>query len=817
MRRPAAFYSGLFSIALATLVLEILQTRLLSVLTWYHLAFLAISLAMLGMAAGALYTYLRPRSFADEEPAGDRVLPGMARHSLLFAVSAPLAHLLLLVLRVPTEVGGDPLAVWALVAVSVTAAVPFFFAGVVVALALTRVGLPVGRIYGADLVGAGLGCLVAVPLMNEVDPTSAVFFLSALSALAALAFRAAAGPARGRIPSAPTVAIAGLAVAAFALGGFNAWRYPDFLRVEVMKGRPLPRPLAVDRWNSHSRVTGRESRPGPPTLWGEGTVPAPRATVRQMPLRIDGGAFTVATGFDGDPAELAWLRHDLTSLAFHLRGRGEVAVVGVGGGRDLLTAVAFGARRVTGVEINGIFLDLLAGDLRDFAGLAGRSDVELVHAEGRAFLSRSGRRFDLIQMALVDTWASTAAGAMTLTENGLYTVEAWRLCLRRLTPDGVLAVSRWYAPKRPGETARLLSLAVAALLAEGVEKPERHLVLVGTGSLANLLVRRTPFTAEEIRTVSEVARRDGFELLAAPGRPSADPLLAAIAGAASPSALRAAAAHPYLDLTPPTDDRPFFFNMLKAGSWLSRERLEGEVGGVLEGNLRATETLAAIFGVVTFLVLASLIAPLLVLGRPAGLAPGRFLAAAGYFSLIGLGFMLVEIALIQRFSILLGHPVRSLAVTLMSLIVATGLGSFLSDRLTLASRTRTVVVPLAMAAVVLAVAGVLSPVVGAMEGASLGARVGVVLALTVPLGLVLGLAFPVGMRLVRRRSPAVLSWMWGLNGAFGVLGTVAAVLLSMAFGISRCLAGGALCYLLLALPAAILWRDRITAAEGENR
>ena len=146
-------------------------------------------------------------------------------------------------------------------------------------------------------------------------------------------------------------------------------------------------------------------------------------------------------------------------------------MIGVGGGRDLLTAIAFGSRQVTGVEINGIFLDLLEGPLRGFAGLADRPEVTLVHAEGRSYLARPGPAFDLIQMALVDTWASTAAGAMTLTENGLYTLEAWRIFLRRLQPDGVLTVSRWYAPNRPGETARLLSLAAAALQAEGVEHP----------------------------------------------------------------------------------------------------------------------------------------------------------------------------------------------------------------------------------------------------------------------------------------------------------------------------------------------------------
>lgn len=794
--RPGAFYAGLFLVALSTLVLEVVTTRVLSVLTWYHLAFLAISLAMLGLTAGAVVTYLRPGSFSP-----DRLEGTLVRSTLLFAASLAGSHLLLLVLRVPTELGGDALSLLTVVVVSVTLAVPFYFAGVVIAAALTRVALPLGRVYAADLLGAGLGCLAAIPLLDRLDPTSALLLTAAVAALAAPLFAAAGGRRR------PALLALALLFAAFAFA--NRAAYPTLLRVEVMKGRPLPRPLALDRWNSHSRVTARPPRPGPPTYWGAGTAPLPAVRVRQMPLRIDGGAFTVATGFDGEVDRLGWIAHDLTSLAYHLRGRGEVAVVGVGGGRDLLTALAFGARRVTGVEINRIFLDLLEGELRGFAGLAGRPEVELVHAEGRSFLAASEERYDLVQMALVDTWASTTAGAMTLSENGLYTVEAWRLFLDRLTPEGVLTVSRWYAPERPGEAARLLSLAVAALLGEGVEEPSRHLALAGAGRLSTLVVGRSPLDGRDQALLEEAAARYGFRLLLLPGRPPDDELLGRIAAAATPEALARATAHPLFDLSPPKDDRPFFFNMLKPGLWPGREALDEVGGGVLEGNLRAAETLAAILTAVSILVLATIVGPLLALGRRHGLAPGRFAAAAGYFSLIGAGFMLVEIALIQRFSPLLGHPIYSLAVTLMSLVVATGVGSALSDGLALSSRRGVAVIPLAAAAAVAVTAWGVGPLCRWATAAPLAGRVAVVLVATAPLGLVLGLPFPSGMRLLRRRSVAAMSWMWGLNGGFGVLGSVVAVVLSMTWGIRACLLLGGAAYLLLLLPALLLWRDKM--------
>lgn len=805
MKRPRAFYGGLFATAFATLVLEVVDTRVLSVLTWYHLAFLAISLALLGMTAGAIYVYLRPERFTAE-----RAPREIARFALRFAFSVPLSHLGVLAVRIPTELTADPMSVWTLMATGALLAAPFFLSGVVIALALTRVPLPVGRVYAADLAGAGLGCAGAIALLDRVDPTSGMFLLGALAAAAAAAFRHASGLGR----TVPALAVAAVLLAA---GLANRQLYPRLFWIGTMKGEPLPAPVVLDRWNSHSRVTGRAPAVNKPALWGPGAVPVAaevdEGKVEQLPLRIDGGAFTVCTRFDGRPESLGWVRHDLTSLAFHLRGAGEVAVLGVGGGRDLLTAIGFGCRRATGIEINRAFLDLLAGDYREFAGLAGRPDVELVHDEGRAHLARTGRRFDLLQMALVDTWASTSAGAMTLTENGLYTVEAWRLFLDRLRPAGVLSVSRWYAPEDPGETARLLSLAVATLLDRGGgTAPRAHLALATAGRLSNLILARDPLAPEEIARLTQAGAAYGFGFLVLPGEPVADPLLAAIVAARTPEELARATAHPLLQLAAPTDESPFFFNMLRPRAWLDRDFSAERAGGVIEGNLRATDSLLSIGLAVALLAVSALVLPLAARGGGHGLPARDFAAAAGYFSLIGLGFMLVEIGLMQRFSSLLGHPIYSMVVTLMSLILATGLGALLSDAL---PERRALVAPLFLTPALLALPWVIAAAAGRAEGASLPARVLLVSALTVPVGLLLGTAFPLGVRLVRARSEAALPWMWGLNGVFGVLGSVAAVLVSMTFGIRWCLLLGALCYALLAAPVLAL--SRRPAGQGHAR
>ncbi len=806
MTRPSALYGGLFVTALATLVLEVVDTRILSVLTWYHLAFLAISLALLGMTAGALFVYLFPRQTGGrpggiQEP--EAAARAAGRFAACFGVSIPASHLALLAIHLPIRVTTDWLDIGRLVAASAVLAAPFFFSGVAVAIALTRTSLPIGRLYAADLLGAGSGCLLAILLLDLCDPSTGLFLLGAGALAGAVAFDAAVGR-RGRW----TIA---LAVALLLSGIANGALYPRLVWIGSMKGKPVEQPVLFDLWNSHSRITARAAGHGPAALWGPGSRAAP-PRVEQVPLRIDGGAFTVCTRFDGgqgaaDVAGLSWLADDLTNLGFQLRGKdGEVAVIGVGGGRDLLSAVAFGSRRATGIEVNGLFVRLLRGDLRRFAGLADRPDVRLVHAEGRSYLAATESRYDLLQMALVDTWASTSAGAMTLTENGLYTVEAWRLFLSRLRPGGILAVSRWYSPQDPGETARLLSLATATLLSRSAALPRQHLALAAAGRLSTLLVSRDPLTGADIARLRAAGSRYGFEFLVLPDAAPAHPQLAAIVASRSAAELAAATRHPYLTLSPPTDDQPFFFNMLRPTAWWRGGFSAARAGGVIEGNLRATESLLAILAAVALLVVATLVVPLLARGRGHGLAPADFVAAAAYFSLIGLGFMLVEIGLMQRFSVVLGHPVYSLAVTLMLLILSTGVGSLASDGLAARSPRVLVALPLVLALALAGLPAAISASMPAVAAAGLAAKVLVIAALTVPLGLLLGLCFPLGMTLLRSRAPAAMSWMWGLNGALGVLGSAVAVLVSMSLGISRCFWLAAVCYLALVVPLTALRR-----------
>ena len=773
-------------------MLEVLDTRLLSVLTWYHLSFLAVSVAMLGMAAGAVFVFVGGEWFS--EARAPRLL---AASSIALAVALPVSHIANLVIPFPAVRGGSPADIAGLAMSTLALTIPFVVSGVVVTIALTRTGGRIGMLYGADLLGAAAGCLAIIWVLELTDITSTALVTAAAAAIGACCFARYAGQ-RQRGPAL-------LAVGLLACAALNA-RAAHPLGVIYPKSRGLwmdARSLDYSAWNAHSNVIVRVPATSAPFLWGPASD-APQTPVRAALAAIDGDAGTVITQWDGNPSSLAWVQYDVTSLPYRLR-QGNVGIIGVGGGRDILTAIWAGNQQITGIEINGVLVGMLQRRYRDFTRIADHAGVTLVHDEARSFLTRTDRRFDVLQMSLIDTWAATGAGAFTLSENGLYTREAWQVFLRALTPTGIFSVSRWYDPAAASETTRLLALGVGALLDCGVSTPNRHLVLVTRERVATLMVSPAAFSDEDGRRLREIAEAHGFAVQVSPWRPSTgsgqargqDETLNRIAASTAASQLEEATRHPYFDFSPPTDRRPFFFNMLKPSGLFRRE--ESQSVGIVTGNLLATRTLIALSGVAAVLVLAIIGWPLLHAGRPSAPA-GIFAAALAYFAIIGLAFMLIQIPFLQRFSVYLGHPTYTFSIILFLMILSAGLGSIASERIDVDRAPRLVLLPIGVSLGILIETLLLQPVIQSTVGWHLPGRTVVVAAFVAPLAFALGYCFPIGLRLVRRQAPALTAWMWGINGACGVMASIVAVMVSMWLGIQVNLLLAAALYFLLVLP-----------------
>jgi hypothetical protein len=410
-------------------------------------------------------------------------------------------------------------------------------------------------------------------------------------------------------------------------------------------------------------------------------------------------------------------------------------------------------------------------------------------------------------MSLIDTWAATGAGAFTLTENGLYTREAWRIFLDRLTPGGLFSVSRWFSPETISETSRLLALGVASLLDRGVRRPVNHVAMLARDRCATLIVSNRPLTDEDRARILQLAGDRQFKVLVSPWTEPADSWLSGIMRSASMAELNAAIAHPMFDFTPPTDARPFFFNILKPSRFnraYDVPRLYNVPrSGVIWGNLRATWTLVLLFVIASVLVALIILWPLLRSGLPA-MDAGGFATSVAYFAMIGVGYMLIQIPFLQRFSVYLGHPTYTFAIILFSMILFTGIGSLVSDRFPIDRHRWVLKIPLAIAVGVLGITLVMQPLMDATIQFELPARAAVVMACTAPLSIPLGFCFPIGMNLVGRLSQDATAWMWGVNGAAGVLASIAAVAISMWLGIQVNLFIAGTLYLFLALPAHAL-------------
>jgi hypothetical protein len=801
LRPRLAIYLAMIIVSLTTLALELLLARIISAMAYYHLSFFVVSLALLGMTGGAVLVYVFSDFFVPE-----RALPRCAD---LFSLSIPLGVTAILAIPLPSAM--NLTAVAALTLSALVTCVPFLLSGVLVSLTLTRCGLAYGRIYAADLVGAAVGAELLVVGLNLLEPGTLTCLLGLLAAAAASAYRRFFGQRAPRAGAMWMLLLVTVGVITEATSGG--------IVLVHSKGRTFdPAGLQFVRWNNHSYVTVERFHTGPPFLWGPGSK-MPGRVVEQAYLSIDGGAGTHLTRFTGDLDKVRWLFWDVTSLAYQLVEPKRVAVIGVGGGRDALAALVAGADRVDAIDVNGIIINLLSGRadpaIGDFIGLADDPRIVLVHDDARNFLSTAPHQFDVIQMSLIDTWAASSAGAYALTENGLYTLEAWRIFADRLADNGMLTVSRWFATSGLDETTRSLAMAVALCLDRNL-RPNDHLILATSGRVANMIWSPTPLSDERRRRLQEVCAERGFQLALAPGVEPEHPVHRALLGCRTRAQLDAVCLASPLDISPATDDQPYFFNQLKPwrlSVWL---RPELHFGGAI-GNLKATFTLLIALAIAAMGLAFGVVWPLAQVPVPSDLPPWRLAALLVYFAGIGLGFMFVEIAFVQRFSLLLGHPAYALALVVASMVFAGGLGSLAADRLPVERPFTFLAYPIVIV-VVLALARVIFP--AAAEAAmtqSWTVRAVTALAFTVPAGLVMGVCFPLGMVQVHRLANSLAPWMWGINGATSVLGTILAVLISLSAGISVTLGAAIGCYtLVLACNVVLLANRPVSTCPGTH-
>ena len=762
---PRSVYAGVFAVSAATLLFQVTLIRIFSVSIWYHFAFLVVSVALFGIgASGVVASFLTAAS-------RDRY---RAMAPLLFAFSTLLSYVAANAIPfAPFHILQQPVQILYFALYDLLLMIPFFFSGVTIVLVLSAFPSRAGRLYAFDLVGAAVGTLLLFAVLPLCGARGAIALSAVLGALAS-AFFAASPRSRN--------------AALFAATGFLALVLMPRLLPDVRMDETKPVTAEIrmggsrvfTKWNALARIDVTERAGSSPMIF------------------IDGAAATPVTA----PRTRLQAQKDLSSMACQLRPAAHIAIVGSGGGVDIQNALALDATSVTAIEINPIILGLVHDRYRDYMGAPfDNPRVWFVRDEGRSCIARSRKRFDVIQLTLIDTWAASVSGAYSLSENYLYTVEAFRAYLEHLTDTGMLSVTRWTY-----ELPRLTALARAALDDMGIAEPTRHVVVMEQGMRGLVLVKRAPFTAAEMETVRSYAATTGAEV-------KHDPVWVNPAGPTfydgylTAFDLRPVFRDSPFAVYPVHDESPFFFQMAKWNRMNWRALRTFGKGGILEPLALPVAQIVLVCALVlgVLLSLGLLAVPLLARAVPRA----RRWVWLGYFFALGLAYIIVEVVLMQRFSLFLGHPTYSVTAILFSILLFSGLGSAWSDRRTGSMRDvlRPVLFGLPVAIVLIAFAA--PPFLRALIGLPLAARLAIAVVMVAPAAFLMGTAFPAGIRAIGATEPRHVAWAWAANGCASVIGSVCAVLGAMVWSFSVMLVIAMLIYI---LALASLSRLRINVA-----
>lgn len=801
---------AIFLISAAAIGYEILLMRLLSIIEWYHFAYMIISLALLGLGVSGTFIALTQRWL-------------IPQFRLAFVINAGLFGLtstgnFILAQRIPF----NPLEIlWNrdqalyLLGIYLLLSVPFFCAANCIGLAFRRFKDQISRIYRSDLLGAGTGALVIILALFAFHPTTCLELVGALGFFAASLICL-----NGPLPRPRRIALALLScglILPFAWP--ESWLIP---RISEYKGLSLAlRIPGAEVLSQHSSPLGLLTvvrspnipfRHAPGLSLNYDSEPPP-----QLGIFTDGDSLSPITRYDGRRESLGYLDYLSSALPYHLLDRPKVLVLGAGGGTDVLMAIYHCAINIDAVELNPQVVNLLREVHPGFAGhLYQRDDVRVHVAEARGFVAGSREQYDLIQLSLVDSFTASASGGYALNETYLYTVEAMQEYLQHLKPGGILAITRWLKIP-PRDALKLFATAIRALEKGGVDDPAQQLVLIRSLKTTTLLVKNGEFRENEIRSVRAFCDERSFDVAYYPGMLSGEanrysvlekPYFfegtTALLGARRSEFYRRYKFY----IAPATDDRPYFFQFFKWRSFPEIFSLKGRGGLPLLEWTYPILIMTLLQALVTSLVLILL--PLWALRRN-GISRQNRSRVAFYFLSLGLGFLFIEIAFIQKFVLFLNHPLYAVAVVLCAFLVFAGFGSGYSARW--ARRFQefgqrkegmpTLVVVVGIALLGLSYVVLLPSLFHRWISLPDGLKIPISIALISPLAFCMGMPFPMGLSRLASAMPDFIPWAWGVNGCASVLSAILAPLLAIHFGFIKVIVMALVLYFLAALA---LWR-----------
>ena len=786
---------AIFFISAAALGLELVLVRALSIGHWHHFSYLVISTALLGFGAGGTLVCIGSKLLTKHH------IKSLWAFAFGFGLAVPLAF------YVSQKVPFDELQlIWDrrqilyLFAYYLLFFIPFFCAGGFVALAFTICADKAHSLYFYNMIGSGLGAAGIVGLMYGNSPESLLLVISSTAFLAALIVALSLSWRR------VVVTLIGGVICVLAFTGAGVFRltinisqqkslvyYSELPDAKSLAPRysPLARLDCVQAESIHIPPAGL-------SIAYQGRLP------KQILIISDADGISVVNNLE-NLRDLRCYEQASSALAYQLLSKPEVCIIGAGGGSDVILALALGARKVTAVEMNPKVIDLVRSQFDEFtSGLYRRDDVEIVIAEGRSFLQTARQQFDVINISLLDSLSASAAGVGAFNESHLYTIEAIEQALGRLRPNGVLSITRMLkAP--PRDNLKMFATVTEAMRNRSVTNPAKHIMMIRSPDVATIVVSPRPFSDSQIANTRKFAQENSFDLVHLPNISAEEvnrlhELETPIYYESAQHILSAEYEtfyHNYVyNIRPATDDRPYFFDFFKWKALpymirtMGRQWLPFSEWGYL---VLVATLLQAICASAAFVLLP------LFAAKPVRSVRSRKFASVTYFLLLGFAYMFLEMGFIQKMTLLIGHPVFGVAVTLLGFLVFSGLGSLASGGLFGSPRRKIIIAVLAIVVIGLIEIAVTKYAFDWLVGFSRPIRILLGLALTAPLAFFMGMPFPTGLKQIHAHSQPLVPWAWGVNGFASVTGAVLGTFLAISMGFTALTLIALVCYLLAAV------------------
>jgi len=783
MKPRLSLLAAVAMISASALAYEVLLMRLFSIIQWHHFAYMMISLALLGYGMSGVFLALNRDRLV-------RLFPvAIMTNMLLFSIFAPGCFLLAQQIPFnPAEMLWTSAQMLYLCSIYLMLALPFFFAANVIGLSLYHYKSEVSSIYASDLFGAGLGSVGVILLLSVVFPEQilTVLMLSGIIATLLVSSYTFHAPKHWTIAS----LILGLAVIVAPTGWITLKVSPYKSLNQLLQ---VPGTKIIDRYSSPLGLISVVKSETTPLRHAPGlSLNATAEPPEQLAVFTDADNMTAITRYDGNPKTVAYLDQTTSALPYHLKQLSEILILGAGTGSDILQANYHAVKHIDAVELNRQIIDLVLLKYADFAGhLYSGAHVEVHIDEARGFLAASNRTHDLINISLLDAFGASAAGLYSMAENYLYTEQAVQEYLRHVRPDGYLSITRWIKVP-PRDEPKLLTTVINALKDAHVRQPGQQIIMIRGWQTSTLIVKNGTISTEEISRLKQFCNERSFDPVYYPGISQSEvnrfniqqqPYLYEAAVALLYGDSQAFIDDYKFNIEAATDDKPYLFHFFKWRTLPEIWSLLGTGGSFLLESGYLLLIAALVQAILASLLLIAL--PLWLWKRKLGIAPGtgNHLSMLAYFFCLGLAFLFIEIAFIQKFILILHHPLYAITVVLSTFLLTAGAGSYFSAILSFSTEKSAFMQPIAAIALLSISYGLGFESITAflLKTGDLGRYLFSII-LIAPLGFFMGMPFPMGLAKIGQSAPALIPWAWGINGCASVISAILATLIAMQFG-----------------------------------